>query len=154
MLHLHVVEILLNIAKESVLEEIYRLTGYTGLKGGDISRISSSSDDDGLLGSYLDEALSQLGDILDRMGYVKEVPASDAQQATYVVTLQLPSNWKTELQAPLTKACTQLLYNYVCRQWFALTKKEDVEHYDGLCQSTAAVIRRLLCERRNPRRNQ
>lgn len=146
------VEVLLNIAKKSVLEEIYRLTGYTGLKAGDISHVSSSSDDEALLSGYLDEAISQLGDILDRTGYVSETTDSTTQEITYVVTLNLPSNWKQELKSSLTKACTQLLYNYVCKQWFALTKREDVTHYTELCQSTAVVIRRLLCERINTRR--
>lgn len=145
------VEVKLDIAKESVLEEIYRLTGYTGLKGGDISHVSSSSDDEALLSSYLDEAAGQLGEVLGQNGYVSQ-QKDNAQKEIYVIILQLPANWKSEVKDSLAKACKQYLYNYTCMQWFSLTKREDVTHYAELLNAASPVIRRLLCERINTRR--
>ncbi|MCD7925161.1 MAG: hypothetical protein LUI85_10870 [Bacteroides sp.] len=50
--------------------EVYKITGYTGTKAGDIDKMSSTEDDSGILNNYFEEAIGALSDIIASYGVI------------------------------------------------------------------------------------
>lgn len=140
-------EVIVSINKSDVMPEVYKITGMTGKKNDDMDGISSTEDDDAILYSYLEEAASNLSGILSGESSSFEM---SADSITY--TLLLPANWKHGVQPALEKSMRLYVINYVCMQWFNLTKKDYVAYYSSLCETIALAIKKHLCERSRPKR--
>lgn len=141
-------EINIALNKVDIMPEVYKITGHTGAKSGDIDKISSTEDDLNILDSYFGEAISGIADIISREGYLSE-ETSDV--STFCLTL--PANWKLKVKSVLEKATKQYVINYICMQWFNLSKKDEVKYYGEVCDSLAVSIKKYLLEREKPSRN-
>lgn len=140
------IDIVLN--KSEIMPEVYKITGHTGAKSGDIEKVSSSEDDVNILDSYFGEAISGIADIISRQGYLSE---ETANVSTFCLTL--PANWKQTVKNALEKAMKQYVINYICMQWFNLSKKDEVKYYGEVCDSLAIAMKKYLLERDKPERN-
>lgn len=130
------------------MPEVYKITGHMGAKSGDIDKISSTEDDLSILNSYFGEAISGIADIISRQGYLSE---ETADISTFCFTL--PANWKQTVRSALDKAMKQYVINYICMQWFNLSKKDEVKYYGEVCDSLSISIKKYLLEREKPKRN-
>ena len=135
----------ITILKTDVMPEVYKITGVTGVKGGNIDHISATDDDSQILDSYFAEAAESLAEILSRDGYLSEI---DSTSATY--TLSMPANWKQSVLTALKKSMHLYLADYICMQWFNLSRKEEVEYYTNLCTELGLGIKLYLSEREKP----
>lgn len=142
-----VMEVIISINKEDVMPEVYKITGYTGVKSNDMDGISSTEDDDSILQSYLEEAASNLSGIISGESSSFEI---STDSITY--TLLLPANWKQGVKPALQKSMSLYIINFVCMQWFNLSKKDDVTYYSSLCENVALAVKKHLCERNKPQR--
>lgn len=133
------------IQRSSVLAEVYKITGYTGSKNKN-DEISSTSDDDDLLNSYFEEAANSVTELLFGYGYC----SVSGGVATY--NLSFPSNWNNNMLGPLTNSIIRYIANYICMQWFSISKKEDVTYYNNLCTSLTQSIHKYITERNKPTR--
>lgn len=147
-IYICVMSITIQLNKADVMPEVYKITGYTGAKTGDVDKISSTEDDENILDSYFGEAASYLDDILGRWGYLSQDNSTGCQ-----ITLDMPSNWNANVLSSLTKTMKQYMVDYICMQWFNLSKKDDVEYYSSLCAEISQSIKRYLLERIRPTRN-
>lgn len=133
------------ISRASVMEEVYRITGYTGVKNRDMDGLSSTEDDAGVLASYYKEGTGALSDVVSRVGCLSE-ENDDSSEFTFT----LPANWNISVESSLTKAMTQYVVNYVCAKWFNLMKKDETAYYGGVCDKLAAAVVKYLYERKRP----
>ena len=141
-------EISIALNKIEIMPEVYKITGHTGAKSGDVDKISSTEDDLNILDSYFGEAISGIADIISRQGYLS---AETSDVSTFCLTL--PANWKLKVKSALDKAMKQYTINYICMQWFNLSKKDEVKYYGEVCDSLAISIKKYLLEREKPIRN-
>lgn len=141
-------EINIALNKIEIMPEVYKITGHTGAKSGDIDKISSTEDDLNILDSYFGEAISGIADIISRQGYLYEETPDVS-----VFCLTLPANWKLKVKSVLEKTVKQYAINYICMQWFNLSKKDEVKYYGEVCDSLAITIKKYLLEREKPIRN-
>lgn len=130
----------ITLTKNDILDQVYRITGYTGKKGGDLDKLASTEDDSILLGSYYDEATCSLADVVSLYGSVSDT----------AVTLAMPVNWKSGVQTSLGSAIKNYIINYMCMKWFALSKKDEVQYYANMADKMEANIKKLLTEREKP----
>ena len=130
------------------MPEVYKITGHTGAKSGDMDKVSSTEDDINILDSYFEEAISGIADIISRQGYLSE---ETSEVSTFCLTL--PANWKLKVKSALDKVMKQYTINYICMQWFNLSKKDEVKYYGEVCDSLAISIKKYLLEREKPIRN-
>ncbi len=140
-------EVTVTIKKSDVLPEVYKITGYTGVKSNDIDGISSTEDDDALLGSYMEEAANNLAGILSR-----ECSMPDTQADNISFTLTLPANWKQGVKKALQKSMALYIVNFMCMQWFNLSHKDDVKYYADMCTGLSLLVKKYVCERERPER--
>lgn len=136
-------DINIEIDKKAVMAEVYKITGYTGAKSGDMDKISSSEDELNILNSYYDDSMSAMADIISRVGYLLN---------EHSFCLSLPSNWKEKVKSALEKSMKQYSINYICMQWFNLSKKDEVKYYGDICDELALSIKKYLLERERPSR--
>lgn len=140
------IEIVLN--KADIMPEVYKITGYTAAKNKDMETISSTEDDLNILNSYFGEAISSIADTISRYGYLS---AETVESSTFCFAL--PSSWKQTVKKALEKSLKQYVSNFICMQWFNLSKKEEVTYYGKICDEQAVAIRKYLLERERPKRN-
>lgn len=140
-------ELVVTIIKSSVLEEVYKLTGYTGSKHDDIDKLSSTEDDALLLTSFYKEGTSSLSDEVSRFGSMTAESDSDS-----TFKFELPSSWNDKFTSSLQKSMAQYVVSYVCAKWFNLMMKDESKYYDGICNGLSASITKYLCERKRPSR--
>lgn len=141
-------EISIALNKIEIMPEVYKITGHTGAKSGDMDKVSSTEDDINILDSYFEEAISGIADIISRQGYLSE---ETSEVSTFCLTL--PANWKLKVKSALDKVMKQYTINYICMQWFNLSKKDEVKYYGEVCDSLAISIKKYLLEREKPIRN-
>ena len=134
----------ITIPKDNVMSEVYKITGYTGSKAGDIDKISSTKDESKILNSYLKEAIGSISDIISAYGVIKETDSE------CIIDLIMPANWKVAVKDSLITNLSNYLTNFVCLKWFNLTHKEDVEYYNNILKTISANIIKLFCERIRP----
>lgn len=140
------IEITLN--KADIMPEVYKITGYTAVKNQDMDKISSSEDDLNILNSYFGEAVSSIADVVSRYGYIL-----DETDEHSILCFELPSSWKQAVRMALEKSLKQYVSNFICMQWFNLSKKEEVTYYGTVCDEQAIAIKKYLLERERPKRN-
>ena len=140
------IEVTLN--KALILPELYKITEYTGAKNIYIEKLSSTEDDLNILDSYFGEAVSSIADIVSRYGYL-----SNETENSSTFCFDLPSSWKIAVRKALEKSLKQYVSNYICMQWFNLSKKEEVTYYGTVCDEQAIAIKKYLLERERPKRN-
>ena len=138
---------MVTITKASVLEEVFKVTGYTGAKNDDMDRLSSTEDDGALLTSFYKEGTSSLSDEVSRFGSLTE-----EDDAVSKFTFDLPSSWNDKFRTSLQKDMAQYVVSYVCAKWFNLMKKDEAKHYEGICEGLSASVAKYLCERKRPSR--
>lgn len=127
------------------MEEVYRITGYTGVKNGNMDGLSSTEDDAGVLASYYKEGTGALSDVVVRVSCLS---SEDNNSSNFKFTL--PANWNSSVKSSLTKAMNQYVVNYVCAKWFNLMKKDETAYYGGVCDKLAASVVKYLYERKRP----
>ncbi len=128
------------------MPEVYKITGYTGVKSEDLDKISSTEDDVALLDSYFEEAMSYIQDVVIRFGGVV-LNNKDAE-----IILNMPSNWNSTILSSLSRTMRQFTVNYICMQWFNLSKKEEVKNYEDSCERLTEAMKKYLFERVKPSR--
>ena len=138
----------ITLSRADIMPEVYKITGYTGVKNEDIDKISSSEDDLNILGSYFGEAVSSIADIISRYGYLS---TETSEYSKFCLTL--PANWNKKVKSALEKSMKQYVSNYICMQWFNLSKKEEVTYYGTVCDELAVAIKKYLLDREKPKRN-
>lgn len=130
------------------MPEVYKITGYTAAKNQDMDKISSSEDDLNILNSYFEEAVTSITDVVSRYGYILE-----ETDEYFTLCFELPSSWKKTVKMALEKSLKQYVSNFICMQWFNLSKKEEVTYYGTVCDEQAIAIKKYLLERERPKRN-
>lgn len=140
-------DVQISIGKSVVLTEVYKITGKTGIKGGDVEQIASTGDDAQVLNSLFLEAANSLSDVLTLYGSLSSVD----DEAIFDITL--PANWKTSVQSAMELAMMQYMANSICMRWFNFAKKDETAHYAAVCSSQAAFIRKCILERERPSRS-
>lgn len=136
------------LSKSEIMPEVYKITGHTGVKSGDVDKISSTEDDLNILDSYFGESISAIADIISRQGYLSD---ETSELSTFCLTL--PANWNKNAKSALEKTIRQYAVNYICMQWFNLSKKDEVKYYGEVCDNLAISIKKYLLERERPKRN-
>lgn len=141
-------DVTVTLSKDTIMPEVYKITGHAGAKGGGMEQVSSTEDDIAVLESYFGEAVNNMADTMAWYGTLSSYDADTA-----VFAFELPANWKTAMQSALEQAMELYAINYICMQWFNLTKKDEVQYYANVCTGQAAAARRCLLERERPSRN-
>ena len=135
----------ISILKENIFPAVYQITGYSGKIGKDIDNLSTTEDDKNILSLYMDEAITNLSDIISRKSYLKS-----EDDTTIVITFNMPANWNINAQTSLSKNLTQYLVNYICYKWFVITKQDTIKSYSDTLESIVLKIRQNLSERNKP----
>lgn len=134
----------IQIDKQKSLVDVYKYTGLSGQKMGQVDQVAATSDDKSLE-SLMNEACSELETILGEWGYIK---SHDSNTAT--IELTLPSNWNESLLDPMTDNMQQFLSYSVLVKWYKEAKGEAVDYYINIRNDIATRIRKQLCSRKKP----
>lgn len=135
----------ITILKSDILPEVYTITGYNGKAAKDIDAISTTDDDKSILSIYMDEALTDLSEIVSRSGFLKT-----DDDTSFVFSFTLPDNWNTNTQTSLSKNISQYVVNYICYKWFMFTKQDVSKSYIDTITNIVLKIRKNLTERNKP----
>jgi hypothetical protein len=135
----------ISILKEKIFPAVYQITGYSGKLGKDIDNLSTTEDDKNILSLYMDEAITNISDVIARKSYLKS-----EDDTTIVITFNMPANWNINTQTSLSKNLTQYIVNYICYKWFVITKQDTIKSYSDTLESIVLKIRQNLSERNKP----
>lgn len=145
-------EISLSVSRETVWEEVAKLTDYTGSKsdGGDDvrDRILSTDDDLKTLSGFWDEAMAIADDRLKAM----YISGSGAGSSIYNVTLEVSVSFDKRLTVSVQTALRNFFINYIVGKWFILANKGESADYMVRADSMMEDVLRKLYSRKRPTR--
>lgn len=120
-------DITITISKEAVLNDVGRLTNYSGDRfvgdEGAFDRISTTGSDADMLGQFWQSACDGVTEAMKR--FIKSLTTT----TDYVVVLEVSSSYDTNLTGSITTNVQNCITNHIVSQWYKLTNKADSETY-------------------------
>lgn len=150
------IAITLTIDKADVLDEVGRLTGYTGSKKGAgdevYARISSGDGDHAMLQPFWSAACAAvteqfkpfLGSIAS--SYTKDNVEHDG----YVANLEVSSSYDEHLTVSIEESLKNFFICLIASKWFKITDKEDAEGYALDSEGYMTDVMRKIYYRKKP----
>lgn len=145
------IEVNINISKQSVFSDVGRLTHYTGgKKDGDANafeRISTTSTDESMLSQFWQEACEGVTEQLKPF-----VVAIDTTNG-YMVSLSLSSSYDTGLTDSVIENIRSCLTLYIVSRWYILSNREDSERYSlDAANQLSEAMRKIYYKKKPSRR--
>ena len=145
------IEVNINISKQSVFSDVGRLTHYTGdKKDGDANafeRISTTPTDESMLSQFWQEACEGVTEQLKPF-----VVAIDTTNG-YMVSLSLSSSYDTGLTDSVIENIRSCLTLYIVSRWYILSNREDSERYSlDAANQLSEAMRKIYYKKKPSRR--
>lgn len=153
-------DIVLNIKKANVYDEVAKLTGYVGAKtiedtGKAYDRVFTTDDDRLMLERFWREAIGAITDEIKRfMTNVSTQANSQTVDISEVWTanLEMPSNFDNNLIDSINDSLFSYAVNSIVSKWFSITNKEEADMYSGMAVNCGNEAKSKLYYRKKPKR--
>lgn len=146
-------DITIHIDQIEVYEEVSKVTAYIGGKNVDANgrtlyeQVFVTDADREMIDSFFSSAINNVATALEHS--LKGVETSDDD---IYLTLRLPSNFNTTMEASLTKGIIEYIKNSIVAAWCAITKKDE----DSYATKATAILQQINAMqylRQRPKRN-
>lgn len=153
-------DIVLNIKKANVYDEVAKLTGYVGAKtiedtGKAHDRVFTTDDDRLMLERFWREAVGAITDEIKR--FITNVSTQANAQTVdisevWTANLEMPSNFDDNLIDSINDSLFSYAVNSIVSKWFAITNKEEANMYSGMAVNCGNEAKSKLYYRKKPKR--
>ena len=153
-------DVVLNIKKAYVYDEVAKLTGYVGAKtiedtGKAYDRVFTTDDDRLMLERFWREAVGAITDEIKR--FITNVSTQANAQTVdisevWTANLEMPSNFDNNLIDSINDSLFSYAVNSIVSKWFALTNKEEADMYSGMAVNCGNEAKSKLYYRKKPKR--
>lgn len=153
-------DVVLNIKKAYVYDEVAKLTGYVGAKtiedtGKAYDRVFTTDDDRLMLERFWREAVGAITDEIKR--FITNVSTQDNAQTVdisevWTANLEMPSNFDNNLIDSINDSLFSYAVNSIVSKWFAITNKEEADMYSGMAVNCGNEAKSKLYYRKKPKR--
>ncbi|EGN00249.1 hypothetical protein HMPREF1017_00775 [Bacteroides ovatus 3_8_47FAA] len=153
-------DIVLNIKKANVYDEVAKLTGYVGAKtiedtGKAYDRVFTTDDDRLMLERFWREAVGAITDEIKR--FITNVSTQANAQTVdisevWTANLEMPSNFDDNLIDSINDSLFSYAVNSIVSKWFAITNKEEANMYSGMAVNCGNEAKSKLYYRKKPKR--
>jgi len=120
-------DITITINKETVLNDVGRLTNYAGDRfvgdDGAFDRISTTGSEADMLGQFWQSACDGVTEAMKR--FIKSLTTT----TNYVAVLEVSSSYDTNLTDSITTNIQNCITYHIVSQWYKLTNKSESESY-------------------------
>ena len=140
-------EVICKIRKDLVLEEISRLTGYTGKTSNevDIDNVAVTADEEKLIAPFWTNSVNKLFGVVRRF---RVSVNNDADGISY--NFDMPSSFDVKAISSIEETMQSFVVNSICSKWFNISKKEEVSYYISESERDSANIQLLLNKKCKP----
>lgn len=152
-------DIVLNISKAGVYDEVAKTTSYAGAKmpddEGAYERIFTTDEDRLMLERFWTEASNGATERMKR--YIVEVTFPAVTQSVdlgkdYRVRLRMSNSFDETLKGSIETLLHSYFVNYIVAKWFKFTNKEESESYGNDAAGAMEDALRILFFNRRPKR--
>ena len=153
-------DIVLNIKKANVYDEVAKLTGYVGAKtiedtGKTYDRVFTTDDDRLMLERFWREAVGAITDEIKR--FITNVSTQANSQTVdisevWTANLEMPSNFDDNLIDSINDSLFSYAVNSIVSKWFSITNKEEADMYSGMAVNCGNEAKSKLYYRKKPKR--
>lgn len=153
-------DVVLNIKKAYVYDEVAKLTGYVGAKtiedtGKAYDRVFTTDDDRLMLERFWREAVGAITDEIKR--FITNVSTQANAQTVdisevWTANLEMPSNFDNNLIDSINDSLFSYAVNSIVSKWFAITNKEEADMYSGMAVNCGNEAKSKLYYRKKPNR--
>ena len=153
-------DVVLNIKKAYVYDEVAKLTGYVGAKtiedtGKAYDRVFTTDDDRLMLERFWREAVGAITDEIKR--FITNVSTQANAQTVdisevWTANLEMPSNFDNNLIDSINDSLFSYAVNSIVSKWFAITNKEEADMYSGMAVNCGNEAKSKLFYRKKPKR--
>lgn len=153
-------DVVLNIKKANVYDEVAKLTGYVGAKtiedtGKAYDRVFTTDDDRLMLERFWREAVGAITDEIKR--FITNVSTQANSQTVdisevWTANLEMPSNFDNNLIDSINDSLFSYAVNSIVSKWFAITNKEEADMYSGMAVNCGNEAKSKLYYRKKPKR--
>ena len=153
-------DVVLNIKKTYVYDEVAKLTGYVGAKtiedtGKAYDRVFTTDDDRLMLERFWREAVGAITDEIKR--FITNVSTQANAQTVdisevWTANLEMPSNFDNNLIDSINDSLFSYAVNSIVSKWFAITNKEEADMYSGMAVNCGNEAKSKLYYRKKPKR--
>lgn len=135
-------EVIVNIDKDRVLNDVYIVSGHTARILGDMDKYSLTEDEENLITVYIDKAV---GDIVG--GEYLNASRKDGS-----VVFDLPANWDGKATKSLEDAVNDFISNSVLSRWCSIGMPDKQAEYVKRTSDNLTTIQGILRKRVKPTR--
>ena len=140
-------EVSIEITKGDVLAEVSKTTAYEGAHAGAFDNTFAKPEDKEMLERYWNEGVAFITDALKRYA------VSVLNNATgYKAALFMPSNYDSNMTAPMNQAAFDYLCNFMVGKWLEMLSSDKAASYANAATAQLAEMRSLLLHRVAPKR--
>ena len=153
-------DVVLNIKKAYVYDEVAKLTGYVGAKtiedtGKAYDRVFTTDVDRLMLERFWREAVGAITDEIKR--FITNVSTQANAQTVdisevWTANLEMPSNFDNNLIDSINDSLFSYAVNSIVSKWFAITNKEEADMYSGMAVNCGNEAKSKLYYRKKPKR--
>ena len=153
-------DVVLNIKKAYVYDEVAKLTGYVGAKtiedtGKAYDRVFTTDDDRLMLERFWREAVGAITDEIKR--FITNVSTQANAQTVdisevWTANLEMPGNFDNNLIDSINDSLFSYAVNSIVSKWFAITNKEEADMYSGMAVNCGNEAKSKLYYRKKPKR--
>lgn len=150
-------EVVFNIKKAFVYDEVAKLTAYIGSKVNvdDYDKIFTTDDDRELLERFWREACNS---ILDEFKHLlKRVSDPNVQTVditeVWSIVLEMPNNYDDAATLSITSSLNSFCVNLIASKWLSIMNSELSTIYEAKAKYNGDEARRLIYKRLPPQRN-
>lgn len=153
-------DVVLNIKKANVYDEVAKLTGYVGAKtiediGKAYNRVFTTDDDRLMLERFWREAVGAITDEIKR--FITNVSTQANSQTVdisevWTANLEMPSNFDDNLIDSINDSLFSYAVNSIVSKWFSITNKDEAEMYSGMAVNCGNEAKSKLYYRKKPKR--
>lgn len=151
-------EMIIQIKKAEVFDEIAKLTAYIGAKtiedtGIMYDRVFVTDDDRVMLESFWSNCLTHIIDACKTHVISYSKPSNSQKMdmnEVFVIHLNMPNNYDHNMQNSLESSARSYCINKITSEWFMITNKTEVEIYIQKSVIADLEITRLLNHRKIP----
>lgn len=146
-------DIIIQIDKQEVYEEVSKVTAYIGGKNVDANgktlydQVFVTDADKEMIDSFFSSATSNVATALEYT--LKDMETNDIG---FILTLRMPGNFRKTMEKPLTESIIEYIENSIVAAWCDITKKDE-ESYATNASALLQQINAMQYLRQRPKRN-
>ena len=146
-------DIIIQIDKQEVYEEVSKVTAYIGGKNVDANgktlydQVFVTDADKEMIDSFFSSATSNVATALEHT--LKDMETNDIG---FILTLRMPGNFRKTMEKPLTESIIEYIENSIVAEWCDITKKDE-ESYATNASALLQQINAMQYLRQRPKRN-